>query len=89
MLDKIYEIPPFDKALAVPAAAASVVPNYRIAGDISLLGLGYLRPLTTNVEVANSQAQQFPISLIWKTYLIHCQVVQNKGASAPLKKKKV
>lgn len=66
----IYEIPPFDKALAAPAAAASVVPNCRVAEDTSLLGLGYLRPLSTNFEVANSQAQQFPLTLIWKNNIL-------------------
>ena len=46
----IYEIPLFDKALAAPAAA-SVVPNCSFAEDTSLLGLGYLRPLSANFEV--------------------------------------
>ena len=56
----IYEIPPFDKALAAPAAA-SVVPNCSFAEDTSLLGLGYLRPLSTNIEVirfANAWLEQ-------------------------------
>lgn len=67
----IYEIAPFDKAQAAPAAAAaSVVPNCRVAEDTSLLGLGYLRPLSTNFEVANSQAQQFPVTLIWKNNIL-------------------
>lgn len=70
MHEGIYEIPPFDKALAAPAAAASVVPNCRVAEDTSLLGLGYLRPLSTNFEVVNSQAQQFPVTLIWKNNIL-------------------